>query len=88
MCYPTSLVLYETLLFKYLSLFVYIEGNLDCAKNIQQDDVMMTSDYAIVSINLRLEVGDDEYIIVCYFGDRRMSGFEVIEGASEGSPVA
>ena len=48
----------------------------------------MTSDYAIVSIKLLPEVGGDEYIIVCYFGDRRMSGFEVIEGASEAPPVA
>ena len=46
----------------------------------------MTSDYAILSIKLRPEVGDDEYIIVGYFGDLRISGFEVIEGASEAPP--
>ena len=46
----------------------------------------MTSDYAIVSIKLLPEVGGDEYIIVCYFGDRRMSGFEVIEGGVRGAP--
>ena len=47
----------------------------------------MTSDYAIVSIKLLPEVGGDEYIIVCYFGDRsRMSGFEVIEGDLRGAP--
>ena len=40
----------------------------------------MTSDYVIVSIKLCLEVGNDEYIIVCNFGGRRMSGFEVIGG--------
>ena len=38
----------------------------------------MTSDYGIMSIKLCLEVGNDEYIIVCYFGGRRMKGFEVI----------
>ena len=57
-------------------------------QEIQQYDVIMTSDYAIVSIKLLPEVGGDEYIIVCYFGDRRMSGFEVIEGASEAPAVA
>ena len=46
----------------------------------------MTSDYAIVSIKLLPEVGGDEYIIVCHFGDRRMSGFEVIEGGLRGAP--
>ena len=40
----------------------------------------MTSDYVIVSIKLCPEVGNDEYIIVCNFGGRRMSGFEVIGG--------
>ena len=30
----------------------------------------MTSDYPIVSIKLLPEVGGDEYIIVCHFGDR------------------
>ena len=43
----------------------------------------MTSDYVIVSIKLCPEVGNDEYIIVCNFGGRRMSGFEVI-GAPAG----
>ena len=55
-------------------------------QEIQQYDVIMTSDYAIVSIKLLPEVGGDEYIIVCYFGDRRMSGFEVIEGGLRGAP--
>ena len=59
---------------------------MDCAKKIQQYDVIMTSDYAILSIKLRPEVGDDEYIIVCYFGDRRMSGFEVKEGGPPKRP--
>ena len=48
----------------------------------------MTSYYIIVSIKLYKEVGNDECIFVCNFGDRRMSCFEVIEGASEGPPVA
>ena len=43
----------------------------------------MTSDYVIVSVKLCPNVGNDEYIIVCNFGSRRMSGFEVIVGASE-----
>ena len=55
-------------------------------QEIQQYDVIMTSDYAIVSIKLLPEVGGDEYIIVCHFGDRRMSGFEVIEGGLRGAP--
>ena len=43
----------------------------------------MTSDKVDVSINLNPELGNDEYIIVCNFSGRGMSGFEVIE-ASEG----
>ena len=39
----------------------------------------MTSYYVIVSIKLYKEVGNDEYISVCNFGDRSMSWFEVIE---------
>ena len=34
----------------------------------------MTLFYVIVSIKLCPEVGNDEYIIVCNFGGRRMSG--------------
>ena len=44
----------------------------------------MTSHYVIVSIKLYKEVGNDECIFVCNFGDRRMSGFEVIEGGGRG----
>ena len=44
----------------------------------------MTSDYVIVSIKLCPEVGNDEYVIVCNFGGRRMSGFEVIGGGGGG----
>ena len=45
----------------------------------------MTSDYVIVSIKLCPEVGNDEYIIVCNFGGRRMSGCKVIEGGLRGA---
>ena len=38
----------------------------------------MTLFYVIVTIELCPEVGNDEYIIVCNFGGRRMSGFQVI----------
>jgi len=54
----------------------------------------MTSDYVIVSIKLCPEVGHGEYIIVCNFGGRTMSGLRVMErggGGGEGSepnPVA
>ena len=40
----------------------------------------MTSDYTIVPIKLCLDVGNDEYIILCTFGRRIMSGFEVKQG--------
>ena len=43
----------------------------------------MTSIYAIVSIQLCLKVGKDEYFVESIFGGRRMSGFEVI-GEREG----
>ena len=47
----------------------------------------MTSTYAIVSIQLCLKVGKDEYIVESIFGGRRMSIFEVIgEGGGGGSP--
>jgi len=55
----------------------------------------MTSSYAILSIKSCPEVGNDEYIIVCNFGGRRISDFQVIEGGGGGrgglrgpSPVA
>ena len=40
----------------------------------------------IVSIKLCSDVRNDEYIILRNFGDRTMSGFEVIEGDLLGSP--
>ena len=46
----------------------------------------MTSYYVIVLFKLYKEVENDEYISVSNFGDRRMSGFEVIEGCLRGSP--
>ena len=49
----------------------------------------MTSDNVIVSIKsikLCSEVGNDEYINLCYFGGRRISGFEVIEGGLRDTP--
>ena len=38
----------------------------------------MTSYYFIVSIKLCAEFGNDGYIIMCNFGARSMSGFEII----------
>ena len=46
----------------------------------------MTSIYAIVSIQLCLKVGKDEYIVESIFGGRRMSGFEVIGGKPSPPP--
>ena len=43
----------------------------------------MTSDYVIMSIKLCPVVGNNEYIIVCDFVSRRMSGFEVVVGVLE-----
>ena len=40
----------------------------------------MTSDYVIVPIKSCPEVGNDEKIILCGFGGRSRSVFEVIEG--------
>ena len=49
----------------------------------------MKSNYVIVSIKIRLDLGNDGYIILYNFGDRIMSGFKVIEGGpSESLPVA
>ena len=40
----------------------------------------MTSNDVIVLIKLRLNVGNDKYIILCNISGRIMNGFEVIEG--------
>ena len=40
----------------------------------------MTSCHIIVSIKFCLDVGNDECIILCNFGGRIMSGFEILEG--------
>lgn len=48
----------------------------------------MKSNYDIVLIKIRLDLGNDGYIILYNFGDRIMSGFKVIEGGpSESLPV-
>ena len=44
----------------------------------------MTSNDVNLSIKLWLDVGNNEYIILCYFGVRIMSGLEVIEGGGGG----
>ena len=43
----------------------------------------MKSNYVFLSIKSFLEVENDKYIIMCNFGGRNMSGFEVIEGPSK-----
>ena len=48
----------------------------------------MTSTYAIVSIQLCLKVGKDEYIVESIFGGRRMSIFEVIGEGGGGGGVS
>ena len=49
----------------------------------------MKSNYDIVLIKIRLDLGNDRYIILYNFGDRVMSGFKVIEGGpSESLPIA
>ena len=47
----------------------------------------MTSIYVIVSIQLCLKVGKDEYIVESIFGGCRMSGFEVIGGKPSPPPL-
>ena len=54
----------------YLSNFpftVTLRG-LRIRRGIEQCDVMMTSNYVIVSITLCLDIGNDEYIILGNFG--------------------
>ena len=43
----------------------------------------MTSNYVILSIMSLLEVENDKYIIMCNFGGRNMSDFEVIGDPSK-----
>ena len=52
-------------------------------QQIQHKDVIMTSNYVILSIMSFLEVENDKYIIMCNFGGRYMSGFDVIVGPSK-----
>ena len=53
---------------------------------IQQYDVVVARDYVIVSIELCPELENDEFIIVCNFGGRSISGSEVIEGGLRRRP--
>ena len=52
-------------------------------QQIQHKDVIMTSNYVILSIMSFLEVENDKYIIMCNFGGRYVSGFDVIVGPSK-----
>ena len=79
------LVLSQTLLFKYFPLCP-LWGKFGFCQQIQQYDVITTLDYVIVSSKRCSEVENNEYIIVCNFGGRRMSVFEAIEGDLRGSP--
>ena len=42
----------------------------------------MTSRYVIVSVTFCLNIGNNEYIILCNFGGRIVSNCEVLEGSS------
>ena len=55
-------------------------------KNIQQYDVQMTSNYVILLIKFSLNVGNDDYIILCNFDDLIISGLEAEEGGLRTSP--
>ena len=55
-------------------------------KNIHQYDVQMTSNYVKMSIKLCLNVGNEDYIILCNFGGLIISGLEAEEGVSEPPP--
>ena len=51
---------------------------------MQQYNVIMTSIYVIVSFKLC----HDEYFVLCNFGGRSLSGFEVIEGGLWSLPLS
>lgn len=46
----------------------------------------MTSIYVTVSIKLCPKAANDEYIVECIFGGRRVGGFEVIGGGGTSEP--
>ena len=46
----------------------------------------MTSIYVTVSIKLCPKAANDEYIVECIFGGRRVGGFEVIRGGGTFEP--
>ena len=76
----------DTLILKYFSPYVYFEGKLDFVNKFNN----MTSPWHLITSlcqsSYAQEVGNDEYIIVCNFGGRRMSGFEVIGGGAPRRP--
>ena len=55
-------------------------------KNIPQYDVQMTSNYVSLLIKLSLNVGNDDYIILCNFDGLIISGLEAEEGDLRTSP--
>ena len=74
----------------YFNIFRFEEKkwwNLDSAKKSPKIWRHNTSDYVIVSIKLCLDFGNDDYVILCNFWCRIMSGFDVIDGASEAPPL-
>ena len=81
---------YQTLYHYLISIFrfIYTLRESWILPYIQQYDVIMTSENVILSIKLYPEVGNCEYIILCNFGCRGISGFEVIEETPSPSPVA
>ena len=70
------LILPNTLLFEYCLLWRKNCGIGFC-QQIQENDFKGTANYAIVSIKLRLDVRNKEYIILCYCGGPIISGFDV-----------
>ena len=76
----------KTVGFKSVFALYLVWEKFGFCQSIQQYDVIMTSDDVIMSIKSCPEVGNDEKIILCGFGGRSVSVFEVIEGASQSFP--
>ena len=53
---------------------------LGFCQQIQQYDIIMTSNCVIVPIKLCLVVGNDERFLLCNFGGRIMSGLKKVLG--------
>lgn len=65
----------------YLLVFFALRGKIDGTW------ILPASNRIILSTKLCLDAGNNEYVILCNFGGRIISGFKVIEGGAPEVPL-